>query len=435
MSTLMYNYEPVVCTRQATGANFPGGPLEFRWSVGGQKAFYPSKSFFRVKMSVVMLDGAAAAAQPNVASTVTFAENPVAGLFSGADFQVGNQSVSAITTQLAQIDSLKKRLTKSHAWMESIGASSAGLIPFDSDRLTAVASDAPDAGPDNAKNSRVFTWVPPLGIFDYEMESKHGVAAGAMAAGQYALVMTPQPDGLYQRSAAYATNANRAPGAANGFNLTVDEITFFAATAATPHPGGNYSQSLNLREIALFGKSGVVAGTASATIDYTIPNSTDAISVFAQTTLAGSDIRSPVGRFKGVLPGGGVNALYTSDPLRTLQISYAGENKPSQNYTSTQTAASEQLTQRYLDTMLHSGLFWSEGGGETLSEWLMRGGVYHYSWDKDASDRSTQAQVTISYDAPGLEANMNIFLAAWHNRHTQITVKSGFVTEVVSASV
>ena len=40
------------------------------------------------------------------------------------------------------------------------------------------------------------------------------------------------------------------------------------------------------------------------------------------------------------------------------------------------------LTHRYADTLLQSGAFHTEGGSESLSEWIRRGMFFHFAWPK-----------------------------------------------------
>ena len=88
------------------------------------------------------------------------------------------------------------------------------------------------------------------------------------------------------------------------------------------------------------------------------------------------------------------------------------------------------MKQRYNDTQLYSGKFWSEGGTESFADWLKRGPLYHYSFIRDENDRSTHVQLNMQFG--GLEAGANIFICAHYSRAVEITTENGFVVSVVS---
>jgi hypothetical protein len=67
------------------------------------------------------------------------------------------------------------------------------------------------------------------------------------------------------------------------------------------------------------------------------------------------------------------------------------------------------MQQRYLDTQIESGQAFSPGGCESYADWLANGPIYHYSWERDANDRSTQIQIQADF---GTVADTNLFIVA-----------------------
>ena len=118
--------------------------------------------------------------------------------------------------------------------------------------------------------------------------------------------------------------------------------------------------------------------------------------------------------------------------LISIQLSYANTVKPSTRWTSEFNATTNYLTQRYTDTQLESGKIWSEGGCESFGDWLKRGPLIHYTFDRDKDDRSTMLQLALQYN--GLEPNTNCFIIAHYMRIVVITTTNGFVSEVNTLS-
>jgi hypothetical protein len=205
----------------------------------------------------------------------------------------------------------------------------------------------------------------------------------------------------------------------------------------------------------------------SSSIDFNVPPSTKALTIFVQSGLSGQDNRFPPSKFTVE------NGLHKH--MRNLQISFANVTKPPTNWTSETGAHTQKLQQRYLDTQIESGQAFSSGGCETMSDWLLNGPIYHYSFIRDAEDRSTQVQISCNFDksrsvvtAEGIAAaaaahvlalavaaagggpapvlipavpiqeigpNDNIFLVAHYTRQIDIQIESGFISSVTSLNI
>ena len=122
----------------------------------------------------------------------------------------------------------------------------------------------------------------------------------------------------------------------------------------------------------------------------------------------------------------------SDENLKSIQITYANVSKPSTRWTSELDDEKNFLKQRYTDTQLYSGKFWSEGGCEPFKDWVKRGGLYHFAWERDKDDKSTNCQLAIQYGA--LEANANVFICAHYTRVVSISIQNGFITDVQSLS-
>ena len=71
------------------------------------------------------------------------------------------------------------------------------------------------------------------------------------------------------------------------------------------------------------------------------------------------------------------------------------------------------------------------GGVERFEEFLERGPIYHFSWERDVEDASTELQVTANF-ASALPAGSSIFVGAWYSKSISISSSGGMVREVQS---
>jgi hypothetical protein len=128
----------------------------------------------------------------------------------------------------------------------------------------------------------------------------------------------------------------------------------------------------------------------------------------------------------------------SDEDLRSIQVNYAGQSKPATRWSSEfkddpATGNKNYMKQRYTDTQLYSGKFWSEGGAESFGDWMKRGPIQHLSWVRDASDRSTHCQVNIQYGS--IEAGANLFVISHFTRAISVQTEAGFVVDVQSLAV
>ena len=113
------NYFEVPPTRRVDGTNFPLGVMEFPWQVGVPNAWIPSKSYFRVGMTIY---GAPAAGPvvdpPRIREMVAFADNAVGNMFDNTYLRSNNVEISSITQGSAQASA---RIVNGHSWLKSLG--------------------------------------------------------------------------------------------------------------------------------------------------------------------------------------------------------------------------------------------------------------------------------------------------------------------------
>jgi hypothetical protein len=260
-------------------------------------------------------------------------------------------------------------------------------------------------------NKVYVNWTPPIGLFD---------RTEPLGSGDYRLQLNPSS---YYKTAAVQMlqdNMTGGVGATFNFDLKVNDVQFFAAlvTADIPISG---VETMHLMEMQVQSK-GLTSASGNNLLDFTVPPSTKAISIFVQSQDSGSNTLVPHTLFK--------TKNQSDEDMRSIQIQYANQNKPSTRHTSEYKVDSNFMQQRYLDTQMYSGRMWSEGGSEGFGDWIKRGPLYHWSWVRDQSDRSTHCQVNIQYGS--IEANANLFIVAHYTNAIAVTTENGFITDVES---
>jgi hypothetical protein len=484
-------YREVNPSRSINGDAFPQGVIDFNFSTGQPTAWVPSKSYFRMTLE---LKGAADR-QPVPSEHLAFADDAASCLFNNASFRAGGQDVSSIVNYMPQASASKRRLQRSGAWLNSIGKEAymveasfgkrqaavsdipnirtneqyeridlnapgsvdatlelkaAGVIEGVNTALhdvglqvgdlisingvvstiTVLATDATGTGMrmlphtvtgasanvyamrrkhNLARNKQMVLWQPPLGIFDHDEP---------MGSGDYRFSLNPNSN--YKKACIETVRANLAVGV--DYEVSVTDMRFYIATIKTSIPSG--VEELYLMETLCQSKP-VASGS---THEFTVPSSTRGIGVFVQAQSSGTNPLVPPTMFK---------CLDKSDiKLNSLQVTYANTTKPSTRWNSTYTNTENGMLQRYIDTQIESGLFHNVGGSESFNDYMTRGPLYYYSFDRDSEDRSTQVQVSVDY-AGALDgvAVANLFIVAFYSRGTEITTNNGSVVAVRSLNL
>lgn len=105
--------------RVVSGTNFKDGDLHFRFTVGGNNWFIPSKSYLSMRTTIA----SAGTTQPTLASDMAPAPGYASCFWSGCELRIADTPVSRITNNVAQIDAVRTRLMKSKNWIDTVGKS------------------------------------------------------------------------------------------------------------------------------------------------------------------------------------------------------------------------------------------------------------------------------------------------------------------------
>ena len=260
-----------------------------------------------------------------------------------------------------------------------------------------------------AKNRQYFVWTPPIGLFDH---------AEPMGSGDYRVQLNPNSE--YQRAAVQAAAA-LTPG--TDYRLQIKSVELYVALEKSNIPA-TMTEKLYLMESQVQSKN-ITASVEQ--LDFTIPPSTKAITIFVQALSAGTSTLFPATLLK----------LENNEDqaMEQIQLTYGNVSKPSTKWSSDFTANANLMTQRYLTTQINSGRVWSEGGAESFDQWLERGALVHWDFTRDMNDRSSHLQIQIKYDNISNPSGANLFVVSHYTRTVQISTQNGRVADVVSLSV
>ena len=263
-------------------------------------------------------------------------------------------------------------------------------------------------------NGQVYSlWRPPIGLFSY---------SEGLGSGEYRIQLNPNSN--YLLTSVETKNPDFAPsadGLSGTYSMVVNEVRFYAYIEKVSIPDS--IQDLSLMEYQVQSKPW------ANNLQFSISPYTRAITIFVQDVTAGASPLCPPSMFK---------VLDNSDlKLATIQVSYAGMTKPSTAWQSSFYNGSDQLQQRYRDTYEDIG---RADGAESYCDWLQRGPIYHYNFERDASNRATEVMVNTTFtglpNGPGTGVGSTglarVFCVSHFQRNVQITTAGGSIVNVVA---
>ncbi len=261
-------------------------------------------------------------------------------------------------------------------------------------------------------NNQVYSlWRPPIGLFDY---------SDGLGSGEYRIQLNPNSN--YLLTSVETKNpdfAASSDGLSGSYSMVINEVKFFAYIEKMSIPDS--IQDLSLMEYQVQSKPW------SNNLQFSISPYTKAITIFVQDVSAGASPLCPPSMFK---------VLDNSDlKLATLQVTYAGMTKPSTAWQSSFYNGTDQLQQRYRDTYAECKI----DGAESYYDWLQRGPIYHFNFERDVSNRATEVMVNTTFNnlstGPGTGVGSTglarVFCVSHFQRNVQITTAAGSIVNVV----
>lgn len=269
--------------------------------------------------------------------------------------------------------------------------------------------------------SSVFAlWQPPIGLFKYDQE---------LGSGQYRLQLNPNSN--YQLNAVECRNPNATNVSNLPYNFVINNVKFYAYVEKMSIP--DTVRDLYLTEMLIQSKP------YATNLQFSVPPSTTMLTIFMQDNTSGSNSVIPPSMFK---------VSDNSDlGLKNIQVTYANITKPSTNWDSNYSLAVSNaageftgsgmnlLEQRYHDSYEECGLDVKSCGCETFYDYLQRGPFYCFSFEKDVDNKSTEVQITSTFNFGSPSTLARMFIVAHFRKTVQITTANGLVVNVSSREV
>jgi len=408
-------FQQVAPSRSVANAAFKDGNIHFAWSVSGSTMWCPKKSYFRLRVNYTQgtggVDGAALTIADNVAPSAFMCSN----LFQSVEFRIGGQTVSRCSQNIAQVDALKSRMTRSGKWLDDLGELQNFTSSDVKSRQTEITSDADGDVPYfkvlRSKGGLELIYRPPLSILDTK---------GCLPSGQYEIVLNPQSEESYKKGSIINLGdaIEKVPG--TDFKFEVVDFYWMLALVDTDETVSSTQYTLDLADIECQSQK-LDTASLSQTF-FQVPSTTSGLAVAFQDTRVTSSTVYSASEFK---VEGGVELA-----LNRMFLSYANQNKPSPDADPSFNATTDRSAQLYQDTYSDAGAVWDVSPPESYKEWTDRGRYYYFKWHKDGSDASTRVIVNSQFVGETPVTYMNMLLFSISRRAATVTVKDGQVVSV-----
>jgi hypothetical protein len=236
-----------------------------------------------------------------------------------------------------------------------------------------------------------------------------------------------------------------------GYNLLINNVLLYIATIKQPMPMSGILP-LSLMETQIMQKTMTSTSAPSSNqLDFTVPPSTLALTVWIQSPQTGGNSSLPPSKFKVAQ---GTNT--PDENLQSIQVTYGSTTKPSTLYQSEYNVSSgvayplswagnaasqvdyfpvvsSEMQQRWIQSQQNAGKLGNDGGTEGYLDFLNMGPYYHFDFSRDKADSSSYVNVQIQYNQD-LPPGTNLYICAWYSRQVEIAFESGVVTSVVSVN-
>jgi len=288
-------------------------------------------------------------------------------------------------------------------------------------------------------NKTQIMFQPPIGIFS---------EANAISGGDFKISLNPSPNykinGVQSLRPLQPFTSLQVLG---DYDLVISDVKFYVATInSDPTPTGVIP--LSLVEMAVLNKT-LNPSRGSQNLDFTVPPSTLAITVFVQGANAGTNTCLPSTKFylqtdggDPYIEGANANGIYSAlidnvaNKLQQIQVTYGSITKTQTLYNSNYSSETgvNQNIQRFLQSIQYSGRIVSEGGAECQPQYLERGNYWHFDFSKDKNDTSSYVNVQLGFGENEIGAGNNLFIVAHYSRQCEISYENGFITQVISVN-
>lgn len=277
-----------------------------------------------------------------------------------------------------------------------------------------VSPDNFNVSPSRNCQSFEIIWQPPLSIF----KVNH-----ALPSGSYELVLNPQNINTYKQMAVESDITTKEVGLSeSNFQFSINDMYMYVAMVEGPRVE-NASYLLDLEEINCQRRTVQAGAGGLLQEEFSVSPSTCALTLAFQDDRAGTvDTLHSASKFK-------VGETDEELDLIRMYINYAATNRPTPDADPQfDDNLLDYTVQRYVDSALYTGTFFTQGGAETIEDWHERGAYYHFNWPKDQSDRSTR--VFTNYQFEGGITHGTALLFNHYKQAAMIKIVNGMVQDV-----
>jgi hypothetical protein len=318
--------------------------------------------------------------------------NLPATFYRSAQFAVNGNIVSSVDSHLPQVDTLRKRMTKSAEYLENVGAQAefwnSSQIMRNGEYIL-----------HDSKGADVI-YQPALSIFGYQK---------ALPPGQYSLEMVPNSaTDLKIFSVEAKAGANIAPST---YKITVDEVAFYCCIVDGPRPDPNTRFILDLTEMRVNVRP-LSSSTSMQQFSIDVAPKLKALTLaFQSNTLSNLQ---PVTKF--------TIAGNLERKLKSYYINYGGQQHP---YSPVDIDGSDRhySVQQYFQNTLQSAVVPQSWDYERH-----RGLYYHQRLYRSGTSQATTARVNCQFTVDASAGNLLCFET--YQRVFQVTMSGGRVVAV-----
>lgn len=348
----------------------------------------------------------------------------------------GTNPVNALVSAIAKDDEITIGAGLAYKVRSVLTATTILVVPINVanvDQAVAlqVVDDVAPADPKCGFNNVQVVFRPPIGLFNVSQP---------LSGGDFRIDLNPSPNFA---TSGVQSKYNLVAGV--DYNLVIQNVLFYVCQIkADVSPTGIIP--LSLMEMQVINKS--LAGTAngsSVNLDFTVPPSTLFLTVFIQSSRAGTNTSQPATQFySGQNTLNNVNDANLSNNVQFIQVTYGSVTKTQTLYSSKYQPLSTGLIndqginyniQRWYQSYQYAGMAGDTGGFESHDTYIDRGAHYSFDFSRDKNDSSSYVNVQIAFNSEqAIDPSDQLFLVASYSRQAEMQYENGYITQVVSVN-
>lgn len=409
-------YQQISATRQVGGEDaslvpyWTKGNIEFRFEIGSNQWFDPSKTFMKVDVELTKANGSQLD-NTGAAADIAVVMDTCAVLFDRIELFINDKSIEVLESgSIAEIDMVKRRLDRSYDWLNSGPGQSNNNYASEFSVRKAVYNVTVNA---NAVTGQTLTWKLPLSLFDGILNKNY------MPVGRY--MIRCQPHTNFRKRAVQSLIADRVPGTDYKFSISNAELFVPIIT------GIRLSDMIYLIDLEKYNvqKTTVAANTSLQKITFQVPKSTFKCAVFFQNKNAGDNTLTPITNF--ITDSSSNVATNYQKFVESLYVDFRGAQKPQPQVT--EAFAVNGVNNdgyRYEYTYANS----DNENPESRNDYELRGNMLVIDWSADSTASATSMTVFCRFSTAPTDTQ--VCLMTWSRAVSRVQIQDNAVINVVT---